>query len=80
MVSIVENTEADLKIIGVYDTRVLRGILEGKWSELWACGNSYKNWAWWVRTDIKMNSHLTCARQHGRCEKESGVYIATGRA
>ena len=29
MVSIVENTESNLKIIGVYDTRVLRGILEG---------------------------------------------------
>ena len=43
MVSIVENTEADLKIIGVYDTRVLWGILEGKWSKFWACGNSYKN-------------------------------------
>ena len=52
MVSIVENTEADLKIIGVYDTRVLRGILEGKWSQLWACGNSYQNWAWWVRTKM----------------------------
>ena len=80
MVSIVENTEADLKIIGVYDTRVLRGILEGKWSKLWACGNSYKNWAWWVRTDIKMNTHRALSKQLSRCEKESGVHVVTARA
>jgi len=52
MVSIVENTEADLKIICMYDTRVLGGFIEGKWSNIMGLRDSYKNWAWWVRTEM----------------------------
>ena len=41
MVSIVENTEADLNIICMYDTRVLGGFIEGKWSNIMGLRDSY---------------------------------------
>ena len=80
MASIVENSEPDLKNICMYDTRVLGGSIEGKWSNVMGLRDSYKNWAWWVRTDIKMNTHRTLSKQLSRCEKESGVHVVTARA